>query len=352
MDSVPNLPTRRLGKTGLEVTTVGFGGIPIQPVPEEDAVATIRRAYDLGVNFFDTARGYTNSEERIGKALEGRKYIVATKSGARDARGAYDDVKRSLGNLRRRQIDLYQLHGVNDDELLGEVLAPGGALEGLRRARDEGDIAHIGITGHRRETLIRAVEQCDDFSTVQVPFNFVEDEILQALLPLCLERDVGVIAMKPVGGGNFTNPPLVIKWCLNHPISAAIPGMASVHEVEADVAVAHGHTDLSPEERSELEQMRSQLDQRTCRRCRYCEPCPNGVQIMMLMHGRTIIKRMGATRFFEDFGGPEIIASAANCVECGVCIEKCPYQLPIPELIREAVEYYRDVLDLPPPREP
>ncbi len=336
-----NLPTRRLGKTNLEVTVIGFGGIPIQPEPEADAVATVRRAHELGINFFDTARGYTNSEERIGKALDGVDYIVATKSGNREAEGIYADVKRSLVNLRRDRIDVYQFHGVNDDGELAKVMAPGGALEGLRRARDEGMIGHIGITSHRRETLMRAVETCDEFATVQVPFNLVEDDILDRLLPLCAERDVGTIAMKPAGGGNFTNAPLAIKWCVVQPISVAIPGMATVAEVEEDVAAARD-TALTAEEQAQIEGMKSELDQRTCRRCRYCEPCPQGVNISMLLHGRSIVRRMGVARW-KEWGAADIIASAELCTECGECLPKCPYQLPIPELTREAVAYYRTI---------
>jgi predicted aldo/keto reductase-like oxidoreductase len=335
------LPTRRLGKTDLRVTIVGFGGIPIQIVPEVDAIAAVRRAYDLGVTFFDTARGYSNSEERIGKALAGRDYIVATKSPNREADGAYQDVLRSLDNLRREQIDLYQLHGVNDDEQLDKALAPGGALEGLRRARDEGKIAHIGITGHRRETLIKAVETCDEFATVQVPFNLVEDEILEHLIPVCDKRDVGTIAMKPVGGGNFSDAALAVKWCINQPITCAIPGMASVEEVEEDVAVAR-HPDFSPEESQAVERMKSELDQRTCRRCRYCEPCPEDVQISSLLHGRSVVRRMGVERW-KEWGALDIIASAESCTECGECISKCPYDLPIPDLIKEAVAHYQTI---------
>ena len=341
----PELPLRRLGKTGLMVTALGFGGIPIQMASEEDAVATVRRAYDLGVRFFDTARGYTNSEERIGKALDGRDYVIATKSGAREADAIYQDVCASLANLRRDRIDLYQLHGVNDDDRLAAALAPGGALEGLRRAREEGKLAHVGVTGHRRETLVRAVEQGGEFATVQVPFNLVETEALEELFPRCRERDVGIIAMKPVGGGNFTNAPLAIKWCLSQPISTAIPGMATVEEVEQNLAVVLAGEQLTSEERAELERMHSELDQRTCRRCRYCEPCPNGVQIQVLLHGRTIIRRMGVARF-KSWGAKEIIASADNCIECGECLTKCPYQLPIPELIREAAAYYRTIPEL------
>ncbi len=337
------LPTRRLGKTGLDVTVIGFGGIPIQIVPEEVAIGAVRRAHDLGIRFFDTARGYTNSEERIGKALAGRDFVIATKSGNREAGGIYDDVGRSLTDLRRDRIDLYQLHGVNNDDELVKVLAPGGALEGLQRARDEGKIANIGITGHRRETLLRAVETCGELATVQVPFNLVEDEILDTLVPACQQRDVGIIAMKPCGGGNFSNAPLAIKWCIAQPISVAIPGMATAQEVEEDVAVA-ASVALTREEMVALDRMKQELDQRTCRRCRYCEPCPQGVQIGMLLHGRSVVRRMGLERW-REFGAAEIEASADLCVECGACITKCPYQLPIPELVREAIAFYRTLPD-------
>ncbi len=340
----PTLPTRRLGKTNLHVTVVGFGGIPIQIVSEDVAIAAVRRAYDLGVNFFDTARGYTNSEERIGQALEGRDCYIATKSGNREAQGIRRDVERSLAALRRSRIDLYQLHGVNNDDELENVLAPGGALEGLRRARDEGKIAHIGISGHRRETLVRAVRRCDDFATVQVPFNLVEDEILRELIPVCAEHDVGTIAMKPCGGGNFTDAPLALKWCIAQPIATAIPGMATPEEVEEDVRVAQD-PELAPEEQVAVGRMKTELDQRTCRRCRYCEPCPHGVQISSLLHGRSIVRRMGAARW-KDWGAREIIASADLCNECGECLPKCPFELPIPELIREAVAYYETVPEL------
>lgn len=344
MSSSP-LPKRRLGKTGLMVTIVGFGGIPIQRISEEEALATIRRAYDLGVNFFDTARGYTNSEERIGKALEGREFYVATKSGARDANEIYEDVCRSLRSLRRNRIDLFQFHGVSSDEDLKRVLAPGGALAGLQRAREEGKIAHIGLTGHRRETLVRALELSDQFETVQVPLNIVEDDAAGALAAECARRDVGFIAMKPAGGGNFTNPALSVKWCLNQPITVAIPGMGSVAEAEEDVALGRGEIALTAAELAECERMKAELGQRTCRRCGYCEPCPNGVQIFLVLNGRAIMSRMGVQRYLE-WGAKQAIVGVSDCQECGICITKCPYGLPIPELLREMTGYYETLPEL------
>ena len=340
------LPRRRLGKSGLMVTVIGFGGIPIQIVSEEQAIATVRRAYDLGVNFFDTARGYSNSEERIGQALAGREAILASKAGMGDAEGVYEAVCTSLAQLQREKIDLYQLHGVNDDAELEKRTAPGGALDGLRRARDEGKIDYIGITGHRVETLMHAVEQCDEFVSVQVPFNVVESELTQTLLPLCAKRDVGVIAMKPVGGGNFSQAPLAIKWCINQPITTAIPGMASPQEADEDIAVGHAMT-LTADELAECERMKSELDKRSCRRCRYCEPCPQGVPIQSLLHGRSVIRRMGVERYVE-WGAVDMIARADNCTECGQCIARCPYDLPIPELLREVVAFYQQFPELRP----
>lgn len=329
------------------VTAIGFGGIPIQSVGQDDAVATVRRAYDLGINFFDTARGYTTSEERIGMALEGRDYLIATKSSARDAEAVLDHIDLSLAALRRNRLDLFQLHAVNNDTTLAQVLSPGGALEGALKAREAGMIIHIGITGHRCQTLMRAINECAEFATVQVPINVVEDEVLDTLLPLCAARDIGVIAMKPVGGGNLTNAPLAIRWCLNQAIAVAIPGMQTVDEVERDVAAVRGQIELTPEERAQCDAMKSELGKRTCRRCQYCEPCPNGVKIHTLVYGRSIIRRMGVARFL-DWGAREAIATAEQCTECGECVTKCPYDLPIPELIVEAVEYYETIPELKP----
>jgi len=339
------MPTCRLGKTDLEVSIIGFGGIPIMGVSEEEAIAVIRHAHDVGINFFDTARSYRTSEERMGVALEERECVIATKSDARDCAGIREAVDISLRDLRRDTIDLYQLHGVNSEEELGTVLASDGAVEGLRHARTEGKIGHIGITGHRPPVLIEALERCDEFETVQVPFNVVESNILEQLVPLCVERDVAVIAMKPVGGGNFSNAPLAVKWCLNQPNTVPIPGMSRTREVDENAAVGRGDLALTAEEQGECERMKSELDQRTCRRCGYCEPCPNGVRIGALLMGRSIIERVGPERF-RRWGAHEIVASAEQCAECGECVAKCPYDLPIPELIREAVAYYETIPEL------
>ena len=336
------IPTRQLGRTELEVTMLGFGGIPIMAIPEEDAIAVVRRAHDLGIRFFDSAHTYGPSEERIGKALEGRAWVAATKTEERSAEAVYQDVRTALVRLRRDFIALYQFHYLNTDEDLETVLAPGGGLEGLKRAREEGKIGHIGITGHRPEVLARAVERCEEFASVQVPFNVVECESLERLIPLCRQRDVGVIAMKPVGGGNFSKAALAVKWCLNQPITAAIPGMAAIAEVEENVRVATGDLALTPAETAECQRMKSELDARTCRKCGYCVPCPQGVKTNLLMILPSVIRRVGA----ENLGPQayQIIATLDQCVECGNCITRCPYDLPIPDIMRESAVAARALL--------
>jgi len=338
----PGIPIRPLGKTGLRVTALGMGGIPIMAVSEEQAIAVVRRAHDLGIRFFDTARTYGVSEQRFGKALEGRECIIATKSEERTAEGVYDDVKISLVNLRRQLIPLYQFHGVNSEQDLETVIGPGGGIEGLVRAQNEGKIGHIGITGHRPGVLVRAIRECPHFSTVQVPFNMVERESLGELIPLCQQRDIGVVAMKPIGGGNFSNAPLAIKWCLNRPISVATPGMAEFAEVEENVAAVLGDLTLTPAETAECERMRSELDDRTCRKCYYCEPCPNGVRTSILVILPSVIRRVGANNMGRR--AYDLIATAEKCVECGTCVTRCPYDLPIPDMIRESVLAARALL--------
>jgi aryl-alcohol dehydrogenase-like predicted oxidoreductase len=337
------IPTRRLGKSGLEVTRLGFGGIPIMAIPEKEAIAVVRRAHDLGIRFFDSGHTYGASEERIGKALEGRDWVAATKTEERSAEAVYQDVKTSLKNLRRDFIALYQFHYLNTEEELEALFAPGGGMEGLRRAREEGKIGHIGVTGHRPEVLAKAVERCEEFVSVQAPFNVVECESLERLIPRCQEREVGVIAMKPVGGGNFSNAALAVKWCLNQAITVAIPGMAAIAEVEENVRVATGEIALTPEEAAACERMKSELDARTCRKCGYCVPCPQGVKTNVLMILPSVIRRVGAENMGS--GAYNIIASLEKCEECGTCMTRCPYDLPIPEIMRESAAVAQAMLE-------
>jgi predicted aldo/keto reductase-like oxidoreductase len=340
------MQTIRLGKSGLEPSRVGFGGIPIQRLTEGAAVTVVRRCLDLGVDFFDTAHGYTTSEERIGHALAvmvGRRdrYILATKTPARDRAGAQRHLALSLSRLQTDYLDLWQFHNVSSFEAYEQVLGPGGAMEAARKAQQEGAVRHIGITSHSMDIALRAVAS-GEFETVQFPFNFVTNEAAERLLPLAQAHDVGFIAMKPFAGGLLGNARLAIKYLLQFENVLPDPGIEIVEEIEEIVDIVNGPWALTAEERDEMEQVRAEVGTRFCRRCGYCEPCPQGVQITTIMNLRSFFKRFPAERFTGGWIA-EAITSAELCIHCGECETKCPYNLPIQEMLDENKAFFESV---------
>ena len=330
----------RLGKTGLEVSRIAFGGIPIQRLTESEAVRVVQRCIDLGVNLLDTANGYTTSEERIGKAIAGRRdqVIIATKTGARDRDGAMGHLELSLTRLGTDYIDLWQFHGVSTFEDLDHVLGPGGAMEAAQQAREAGKIRHIGITSHSLDVALKATAS-DRFETMQFPFNVVTSEPADELIPLARQRDVGFIAMKPMAGGMLDNAEIAIKYLLQFRDVVPDPGIETPAEIEEIVAIADSESQLSPEERRQMERTRAELGTRFCRRCEYCQPCPEGVPISLMMNLPSFHKRFPPDRFFGGWLA-EGVDEARNCVDCGECEEKCPYGLSIPEVIAQHVAFY------------
>lgn len=214
----------QLAKTGLRVSPIGFGGIPIQRLSEEEAVAVVRGCLDLGVTFIDTAHGYTTSEERIGKAIAGRRegLVLATKTPARDAATAQQHIELSLQRLGVERIDIYQLHGVSSHDKLEAVLAHGGALEALQAARDRGQIGHIGFSSHSLEVAQKAI-RTGLFETVQFPFNFIATEAADEPLPLAREYGMGFIAMKPMGAGCWSGLTWPSSTCSSSPTWCPTP---------------------------------------------------------------------------------------------------------------------------------
>ena len=337
------MKTVRLGKTGLQVSRVGFGGIPIQRLSEEDAVRVVRHALDLGVTWIDTANGYTTSEERIGKAIAGRReqLVIATKTGARDKAGAMEHLELSLKRLQTDYIDLWQFHGVSSFEHLDRVLGPGGAMEAALAAKEAGKVRHIGITSHSMEVALKAVPT-GHFETLQFPFNYITHEPAQELVPLCREHDLGFIAMKPFGGGLLDKANISIKYLLQFEGVVPDPGIETEAEIEEIVAIVNGPWEMTAADKAELEQVRAELGTRFCRRCQYCLPCPQEVQIPSVLNTRSFWKRFPRERFLGS-GIKAMVDSARNCIECGECESKCPYQLPIIEMLQENVAFYDSV---------
>lgn len=326
-----------LGRTGLKVKILGFGGIPIQRVTEEEAIGVVRRCHELGINYYDTARGYTVSEERIGKALEDvrEEVILATKSGRRTGEEMEEELETSLRNLRTDWIDVYQLHNVSSMDAWERIKAPGGALEALYKAQEEGRIRHLGITSHDPAVLADIVKE-DIFETIMIPYNYLTLKPEEELLPLCHEMNVGTIIMKPFGGGAFSNANTALKFVLSREhVDIAIPGMMTVDEVEENLGVASDAHTISEGELELIERDRVELGSRFCRACNYCQPCPQEVPITFVLRAESqFLKRMG-WRPGTDVRIAEAVEKAGSCIECGECEGRCPYHLPIRQLLPE-----------------
>ncbi len=330
----------RLGRTNMMVSRLGFGGIPIQRLSEDDAVDVVGRCIDLGATFIDTANAYSTSEERIGKAIAGRRagLYLATKSTARDREGVERHLNKSLEKLGVDYIDLYQFHGVSSTADLEGVLDPNGPRAVVEEARKAGKIRHIGITSHSMDTAIAAVKT-DQFETIMFPFNFVANEAAEELLPLAREHDVGFIAMKPLAGGMLDNATIAFKYLLQFRDLVHIPGIERKSEFEEIVKILSGPKEMTEEETAEMQRLRDELGTSFCRRCDYCLPCPQQIPLSMVMNMKAFVKRMPGERVFTG-GIAGSMERATTCNECGDCLERCPYDLPIPDMIAELVEWY------------
>jgi len=332
----------RLGKTEMMISKLGFGGIPIQRVSEDEAVGVVRRCLELGITFIDTANAYTTSEERIGRAIRGQpqKPIIATKTGHRDREGVERHLNLSLERLGVDSIDLYQFHGVSDSKSLDMVLDPKGPMAVVKEAKKSGKVKHIGITSHSMDIAKEAVKT-DQFETIMFPFNFITCEPADELLPLTREHDVGFIAMKPLAGGLLDNVAIAFKYLFQFPDIVPIPGIEKVEEIEEIVQVLAGSWEMTGAEQRDMERLREELGTRFCRRCEYCQPCPEEIRISTVMNIRSFAKRMPPERIFTG-GLAEVMERAASCTECGECEEKCPYHLPIREMVAEQVKWYQE----------
>lgn len=330
----------RLGKTDLEVSRIGFGGLPIQRLRALEAVSVVRHAFDLGITFYDTARAYSTSEERIGRALRrlrGR-VVLATKTLARTKKDAAADLEQSLRALHTDHIDLWQLHGISTEEDYRTAVAAGGALEAAHEALHKGIIGHIGLTSHSLDVAERALEDVF-FKTVQVPFNVLSPEVGERLPDLAEQNDVGLIAMKPFAGGVVADARLAIGYLLQFPTVLPIPGIQTKTEIEEIQAIAREGVHFSKQDLGRIGQLRRDLGARFCRRCGYCLPCPNGVPIPVVLNLENMHQRV-STSCFRKRGG-EVVRMAMACRGCGQCEGKCPFDLPIEQMLRDRLEYYR-----------
>jgi len=356
---------RRLGKTGLEVTMLSYGGIKLPNISEQEAAECLNLALDLGINFIDTARNYRDSEEKIGKALHNRRdeFYIATKTSARDATTVEEQLGISLRNLQTDYIDIYQLHTVSNADAWAAVRAPGGAYEAALKAREEGKIGHIGITIHRDKQVMRETFESGLFETIMVCYNPMDaEDVATEILPLAKDADMGVIIMKPLSGGQLTQPKDsriaglggpdaviagTLRFVMQNPhVDVVIPGMQALHEVEENVAVAESSAPLSRQEHEELLRLIGQLGTefrygQVCLRCGYCQPCTVGIDIPAVFKAADMKRGYDEKLHYlasEVWESVEVKPDA--CVECEQCVEKCPAGINIPQQLKEAAELF------------
>ena len=325
---------RILGKTGLKISRLGFGGIPIQRIDAEGTKLLMHKLMEAGVNYIDTARAYTVSEEYLGYALEGirDKFVIASKSMSRTKEAMAADIEISLKNLRTDYIDLYQVHNATLPQL-EQVMAPGGALEALLEAKAAGKIGHIGLTAHGLEVFEKAVE-LDWVETFMFPYNIVESQG-EELIKVCAEKNIGFIVMKPLAGGAIEDATLAMRYCLANPaVTVVIPGMAEEKELAQNLAAANDASPLSEEELAKVAAIRKELGTQFCRRCNYCQPCVKGINISgcFLFHG--YLARYGLEEWARGRYAT-IPVKASACIECGACENRCPYNLPIRMMLKK-----------------
>jgi len=334
----------RLGKSGLHVTKIGFGGIPIQRLSEEETVRLVRHALSGGLNWIDTANAYGTSEQRLGKAIKAfdrSSLFLFTKGTARDPDGLRRQIELSLKRLQTETIDLYQFHLVPSREMWNTMME-NGTFEVVREYRDQGVIRHIGASAHARDAALSVIEH-PEIEVLQYPFNFIVEAEGLEIIEACRRRDVGFIAMKPFGGGALHDASACIRFLLGIADIAADPGFEKIEEVDEVLDLWKEGLSLSSADRRTIERLRSELGTRFCRRCGYCSPCPQGVNIIQLMTMDTLVRRFPKESLPAGWIA-EAARSVDNCIECGECEPKCPYELPIIEGIRRGAEVYREAL--------
>lgn len=328
-----------LGKTGLKISRMGLGGIPIQRTDAEGVKTLAHQLVEAGINYIDTARAYTVSEEYLGYALEGirDKFVLATKSMARTKEAMAADIEKSLGNLRTDHIELYQVHNPSMEQL-DQVIAEGGALEALMEAREAGKIGHIGLTAHSAAVFARALE-LDWVETIMFPYNIVENQG-EELIAKCKEKNIGFIAMKPLAGGAIEDATLAVRYiCANGNVTVVIPGMAEEKELKQNVEACLDKAPLSEDELKAMDKVREQLGTNFCRRCNYCAPCTVGINIPSVFLFAGYLERYDLGDWARDRYST-LAVKASACVECGECETRCPYHLPIREMMKKSAEEF------------
>ena len=329
----------RLGKTNLEVNKNGFGALPIQRCTMQEAVEILKKAYDNGIDFYDTAHFYTDSEEKMGNAFKDiprEKIYIASKTAAETPEDFWSDLETSLKSLKTDYLDLYQFHNISfvpkkDDELFKAML----------EAKEKGMIRHIGITTHKITFAHEAIES-GLYETLQYPFSYLSGEEEIELVEKCKKFDVGFIAMKAMGGGLITNSKASFAFLNQFDNVLPIWGVQKISELDEFLSY-DSTTVLDDELKSTIENDKKELGEDFCRGCGYCMPCPEEIKISICARMSLWVRRFPTEPHLTE-EWQKTMAQTENCIECYVCVDKCPYELDIPRILKENYEDYKNIL--------
>lgn len=329
----------RLGKTNLEVNKNGFGALPIQRCTIDEAVEILKKAYDNGINFFDTAHFYTDSEEKMGKAFKDiprENIYIASKTAAETPEVFWSDLETSLKSLKTDYLDLYQFHNISfvpkkDDEVFKTMV----------EAKEKGMVKHIGITTHKITHAHEAIES-GLYETLQYPFSYLSGDEEIELVKKCEKLDVGFIAMKAMGGGLIKNSKASFAFLNQFDNVLPIWGIQKLQELDEFLSYDE-NTILTDDLKADIEKDKKELGENFCRGCAYCMPCPEEINISLCARMSLWIRRFPSEPYLtEEYR--EMMDHTKDCIECYSCVDKCPYELDIPELLKENYEDYQNVL--------
>lgn len=330
--------TIRLGKTGLHVTGVSFGALPLQRVTAEEAGGILRRAVAAGINFFDTARAYTDSEDKIGAALSDVRgtIVIASKSKSETGEEVAEDIDASLAALRTGYIDVLQIHNPSTVPLPGDGT---GRYEAMQQARAAGKIRHIGLTNHRLDLAEQAAES-GLYEVIQYPFSLLSSEKEIAFVRRCSDLDIGFIAMKALSGGLVQHIPAAYAFMRRFENVVPIWGIQRLEELEEFLSLEANPPIWGAAMEALVEEERTSLGKNFCRGCGYCLPCPAGINIPMLARMRLLLARGVWWREITPEAQAKC-ARAEDCIHCGDCASRCPYELDPAALVEEHYAYYK-----------
>lgn len=330
-----------LGRTGIVSDKNGFGALPIQRVSKEYAGILLKKAYQSGFTFFDTARAYTDSEEKIGLALSDvRKNItIATKTTTKTTAGFWADLETSLQLLKTDFIDIYQFHNPDFCPKPGDGT---GLYEAMERAREQGKIRFIGLTNHRLKIAEEAILS-GLYDTLQFPFSYLSSDKDIALVQLCKEKNVGFIAMKALSGGLITNSAAAYSWMGDFEQVIPIWGIQKEEELNEFISYMNEPPLLNDKLKAVIEKDRNELSGNFCRGCGYCMPCPAGIQINNCARMSQLIRRSPSSKWLDP-ASQDLMNKINDCIECQRCSSQCPYGLDTPALLRQHLEDYRNIL--------